>query len=141
MPTVTIVKLLGRKAYANHTDPKGARRRAFAGTGRNTQFINSTGDGGTLYHRAYNNLLDGFSQLGAQPPVSAGLDGLSAAVNCAGLWLVREYAASNATRMRELLPVMSSIRSCCRAAKSRHSFSCASRLSTWRSSSSCDLRA
>jgi argonaute-like protein/RNase H domain-containing protein/MID domain-containing protein len=106
-PTLTLIELSSKDSYQGLSDPKGALRKGFALTGRHTQFINPVSDeGSSLGHRARSSILDGLRQMGVQPTFSLDAGArLPKRIDYVGLWLIRSYAGSSATRMRERLPV------------------------------------
>jgi len=121
-PTGTLVELHSRHDFSKDVDqnvrglvdPKAALRKAFAHTQWLTQFINTPNeesDRESLEHRAISSVRDLFRQLGVQE-VLPGLPTPSrGSINYVGLWLVKEYASSSATRVQEKLPVMVHVQS------------------------------
>lgn len=117
MPTGTLVELHSRHDFNKDVDrnvrglidPKPALRKAFAHTERLTQFINTPSeetDDESLEHRATNSVRDLLRQLGVQEALPNLPTPGSGPISYVGLWLVKEYANSSATRVHKKLPVM-----------------------------------
>jgi len=113
MPTGTLIELHSREDFNKGIersvrgliDPYPALRKAFADVQRLTQFINTpTKDNNKLLeHRAASSVRDLLRQLGVQdalPSLPTAEGGY------VGIWLVKEYANSSATRVHQKLPVM-----------------------------------
>lgn len=115
-PTGTLIELQDEEHFLDKSanksvkgllDPKHALRKAFAHVQRLTQFINTADeetDAASLEHRAKSSVLDLFRQLGVQeslPSLPATSGG-----STVGLWMVKEFSKSSATRVQEKLPVM-----------------------------------
>ena len=107
-PTLSLIQILPRDSFEPKNDPKGALRRAFARTGRLTQFLatDKKGDAELLGHRARSAVLDALRQLGLQlcPPrrPKAG----QGPIHAVGLWILKSQAGSTATGVEENIPVM-----------------------------------
>ncbi len=113
--TGTLVELDNFSDYDN--DPKASIRRGFAHTNRITQFITPLPPSKSpkqkkkllelLSHRATASVLDLLRQLGVQsgkPEIP--LEQLPKVLHYAGLWLIKQYVPSSATRTQQFLPVI-----------------------------------
>lgn len=115
MPTGTLIELHSRedfnqgveKSARGLIDPYSALRKAFANVHRLTQFINTpTQDNDKLLEfRATNSVRDLLRQLGVQEALPS-LPTAGGSIGYVGLWLVKEFANSSATRVHQKLPVM-----------------------------------
>lgn len=118
LPTGTLVELQSREDFdrgleknaRGFTDPYSALRKAFAHVHRLTQFINtpSLKDKELLDFRAENSVRDLLRQLGVQE-VLPSLPTASGSTGYVGLWLIKEFASSSATRVHQKLPVMARV--------------------------------
>jgi hypothetical protein len=116
MPTGTLIELHSRedfnrgaeKSVRGLIDPYPALRKAFAHVQRLTQFINTpTEENDTLLeHRATNSVRDLIRQLGVQDTLPSLPTSEGSSIGYVGVWLVKEYANSSATRVHQKLLVM-----------------------------------
>ena len=110
----TLIELSGAEAYKNaEEDPKQALRLGFAHRNRLTQFITPESTKKTkdenkasLPHRAKASFLDILRQLGVMGKPNLPLKGLPDPLNYVGIWLIKQYAKSSATRIQQKLPVL-----------------------------------
>lgn len=115
LPTGTLIELHSREDFNKGIeknargliDPYSALRKAFAHVHRLTQFINTpTQDNDKLLDfRAANSVRDLLRQLGVQEALPS-LPTAGGSTCSVGLWLVKEFASSSATRVHQKLPVM-----------------------------------
>jgi len=105
----TLIELSGADVYIKQKipeeDPKHALRIGFAHRNRLTQFV--TPDTASLSHRAKASFLDILRQLGVQADEpNVPLKKLPTPLNYVGIWLIKQYAKSSATRTQQMLPAL-----------------------------------